>query len=67
MKRQTKGWGSKNAEDMFTIATRLAGFDASELMLEIHRRSTHGRKVNESTVCNAMQTLKDKWHAKQAA
>jgi len=57
----TAGWGSRNAEDMFKIATRLAGFDAKELMLEIHRRQ-RGRdaKVNEATVLAAMQTVKDR-------
>ena len=55
-------WGSRNAEGMFRIATLLAGFDASELMIEIHRRQK-GRKgnVNESTVCSAMQVLADRW------
>ena len=53
-------WGSKNAEDMFRIATRLANFDARLLMLEICRRSPHGAQVKESTVLQAMQTLRDK-------
>ena len=56
-------WGSRNAEGMFRIATRLAGFDAKELMLEIHRRSTNGHKVNENTVTQAMQTLSDRARA----
>lgn len=53
------GWGSAAAEDMFRVATMLAGFDARELMLEIHRRTAHSRaeKVNEPTVLAAMQTL----------
>lgn len=51
-------WGSVNAEDMFKIATRLAGFDASELMLEIHRRQRRrDAKVNEATVLAAMATV----------
>ena len=61
MTKQSKGWGSRNAEDMFTIATRFAGFDGIELMREINRRSPSGRKVNENTVCEAMQTLKDRF------
>ena len=51
-------WGSRNAEDMFKIATRLAGFNGPELMLEITRRQ--GRRnamVNEATVLGAMQTI----------
>lgn len=57
-KRETT-WGSRNAEDMFQIATKLAGFDPIELMKEIVRR-TKGRKtfrVNEPTVLNAMDTI----------
>jgi hypothetical protein len=55
-------WGSKNAEDMFTIATRLAGFDPKELMAEICKR-TRGRdsmRVNVNTVTEAMQTICDR-------
>lgn len=51
-------WGSKPAEDTFTLATRLAGFDRHELMLEITR--LQGRrltKVNETTVIRAIQSL----------
>ena len=56
------GWGSKNAEDLFKIATNLAGFDRKELMLEIHRRQ-RGRDatVNEATVLAAMQTIYDRY------
>jgi len=57
-KRETT-WGSRNAEDMFQIATKLAGFDPIELMKEIVRR-TKGRKtfrVNEPTVLNAMDAI----------
>lgn len=52
-------WGSVNAEDMFQIATKMAGFDPIELMKEIHRRTMRSSafKVNESTVLNAMGTL----------
>lgn len=55
---KTSGWGSANAEDLFKVATRLAGFDARELMLEIHRR-LRGRDalVNERTVLAAMHTI----------
>ena len=56
-------WGSKNAEQMFIIATRFAGFDAKELMLEIHRHSPKGKRVKEDTVTNAMHTLKTRWDA----
>ncbi len=54
-------WGSRNAEDMFRIATRLAGFNGGQLMVEINRRQ-RGRdsKVNEATVLAAMQTLEDR-------
>lgn len=51
-------WGSHNAEGMFNIATRLAGFDPRELMIEINRRSKSD-KVNERTVLNAMQAIVD--------
>ena len=56
------GWGSKIAEDLFKIATNLAGFDRKELMLEIHRRQ-RGRDatVNEATVLAAMQTIYDRY------
>ena len=55
-------WGSANAEDLFKIATRMAGFDAVELMVEIHRRQ-HGRDaiVNVATVSNAMQVVRDRY------
>ena len=57
-------WGSKSAESMFKIATRLAGFDAKALMLEIHRsQRDKTRKVNETTVLNAMQRLTDRFDA----
>lgn len=55
-------WGSKNAEDLFIIATRIAGFDSGELMIEIHRRSPKSNKVNERTVLAAMQTVYDRYH-----
>lgn len=60
----TTTWGSRPAEDMFKIATRLAGFDARELMLEIHARHDWRRseKVNERTVLAAMDTLYKKAH-----
>lgn len=55
-------WGSKSAESLYRIATRLAGFDAKELMLAIHRRQRgKSRTVNVVTVENAMQELTDKW------
>lgn len=61
-------WGSRNAEDMFKIATRLAGFDAKALMLEIHRsQRDKTRKVNEATVLQAMQTLTDRFDAEAAS
>jgi len=55
-------WGSKNAEDMFTIATRLAGFDKMELMAEIikRQRGRESMRVNEPTVLEAMQTICDR-------
>jgi hypothetical protein len=61
-RRETLGWGSREAEDLFKIATRLAGFDARALMLEITRRQ-RGRdsKANAATVLAAMQTLSDKF------
>ena len=55
-------WGSRDAEEMFNLATRLAGFDPKELMLEIHRLS--GRRdttrVNVRTVLRAIQNLADR-------
>ena len=55
-------WGSKWAEDLYHVATRLAGFDANELMIEIHRRQRdHSRTVNAATVLAAMQTIKDRY------
>ena len=61
MKRETT-WGSKNAEDMYAIATRLAGFDPGELMVEIHRRSDpYATRVNEPTVLKAMQAVQDRY------
>lgn len=60
----TTTWGSKNAEDLFKIATRLAGFDAKKLMLEIHRRQRDkSRTVNETTVERAMQALSERFDA----
>ena len=55
------GWMSENAQDMFTIAVNMAGFDAKELAtLIIMRSMAHpDRKVNEATVTNAMQDLRD--------
>lgn len=45
-----------SAHDLFVIAIRLAGFDARELMLAIHRRQRdHSRTVNSRTVLAAMQ------------
>lgn len=58
------GWGSVNAEDLYQIATRIAGFDRAELMLEISRRK--GRRdglVNETTVLNAMKVVSDRHKA----
>ena len=49
-------WGSKNAEDMYRIAVKLAGFDAKELMVGINQRSKSG-KVNLATVLAAMQKI----------
>lgn len=56
-------WGSVNAEDMFQIATRMAGFDPMELMKEIHRRTMHSKalKVNEHSVLEAMQTVFERY------
>lgn len=47
---------------MFRIAVNLAGFDAAELMTEIHRRTARSKaeKVNLATVENAMQTVFDR-------
>ena len=48
-------WGSANAEDMYRIATRLAGFDAVELMLEIGQQQRDpGRSTSLPTVLRAM-------------
>ena len=54
-------WGSKNAEDMYRIAVKLANFDPKELMIEIHRLSPRGDKVKESTVLKAMQIVFDRY------
>ena len=58
MARRTT-WGSANAEDMFQIATKIAGFDRIELMKEIVWRTRHSKaqKVNERTVLAAMETV----------
>ncbi len=53
-------WGSKNAEDMFTVATKLANFNAKELMVEIHRKSPCGNKVKVSTVEDAMHIIAER-------
>jgi hypothetical protein len=54
-------WGSKNAEDLFTLVTRIAGFDPKALMLEIHRlQRDKTRQVNERTVLNAVQALSNR-------
>ncbi len=60
-------WGSKNAEDLYRLATRMANFDAGELMTEIHRRTAKSKaeKVNERTVEAAMQTVFER-HAEEA-
>ena len=51
-------WGSKNAEDMFQIATKLANFDGIELMKEIIlRQKRRDAKVNVTTVLEAMDTI----------
>ena len=62
-------WGSRNAEGMFEIATRFAGFDAKELMAQIiyRTRNSSALKVNERTVTEAMQTIQDRWDAKHKA
>lgn len=60
MPKMNTTWGSRNAEDLFKIATRIAGFDSKKLMLAIHRRQRNKRKqVNMATVEAAMQELKD--------
>ena len=59
-----EGWGSKAAEDMYRIATSLAGFDRVELWKEMMRRQ--GKRdalVNERTVINSMQVLGERWDA----
>lgn len=52
-----------NAGDLFKIATRIAGFDAKELMLEIARLQRHSKAVraNERTVLRAMQAVRDRY------
>ena len=56
-------WGSVNAENMYRIAVGMAGFDASELMIEIARRtrSRPGTKTNERTVLNAMDAVQARY------
>ena len=54
MKNIQTTWGSKNAEDLFSIATRIAGFEAIALMKEISKLSKISAKVKESTVSQAM-------------
>ncbi len=64
----TGGWGSANAEDMFKIATRLAGFDSKELMFEICRQQgARDARVNERTVLAAMHTISQREAAKESA
>lgn len=53
------GWGSRNAEALFQIAVRLGGFDAVELMTEIHRLSKSDC-VYLQTIENAMQIVADR-------
>jgi len=49
---------SNNAHDLFMIATRVAGFNASELIVEITRRQGGcDRKISMNTVDNAMGTI----------
>ena len=66
MKTETT-WGSKAAESMFQIATRLAGFEPGELMLEIHRLTHHRgtTRVNEPTVRKAMSIIYERWHGEE--
>ena len=53
---------SRNARDMYMIGVRLAGFDADELWTEIQRRRTRGAaRINEPTVLEAMQTVRDRY------
>jgi len=48
---------SVNAHDLFVIATRMAGFDATELILEIHCHSPNSKRINEPMVSNAMERI----------
>ncbi len=51
---------SREARDMFIIATRIAGFDYRELMLEMHRLRPNTDRFNVTTVLNAMQAISDR-------
>lgn len=54
---------SNPALDMFTIATRMAGFNDKELRREVVLAQHRSRRdtVQERHVCDAMQRIKDRF------
>lgn len=54
---------SRSASDLFLIAVRLAGFDAAELMHEIHRRvgRRSPERINAATVEAAMGAVRRRY------
>ena len=51
---------SRNASDLYKVAVMLAGFDARELLMEIHRHAPN--RATERTVGNAMQKIRDEYN-----
>jgi hypothetical protein len=54
------GTMSKNAADLIQIAILMAGFDKAELQRRIIRHPAD-RKINERTVCNWLQEMRNEW------
>ena len=65
VQRQYENWFSAPAEDMFKIAVCMAGFDEEELKEEIIRldlkRPDISRRLNVTTILNAMQNVSDRY------
>jgi hypothetical protein len=53
------GWLTKSAQDLCKIAITFGGFQADELVLEIHRIHKGDGLANITTVTNALQNLYD--------
>jgi hypothetical protein len=58
MEKQGLGGFGKSGYDMFRIAVNLAGFDKTELMLEICKiQSGRDNKISEHTILKAMDIV----------